>query len=170
MFVAVEKLMPSLQEIRRMILHQAAHRPHFRSLKAAAGREAARRQPKLALSIIPLIPLKSSINLAALILCALQYASAFEARSPHRRGRRRHNQPTRAFDSTRWDPPACRFTDQPMRSSAAKTRRAFAADQPLTQTPRTSHPVQGLTLRDRAGRRSLARASAFATARSRVSP
>jgi hypothetical protein len=53
-FVAVEKLMPSLQEIRRMILRQAAHRPQFCSLKAAAGREPARRQPKLALSIIPL--------------------------------------------------------------------------------------------------------------------
>jgi len=46
--------MPSLQEIRRMIFHQSAHHPQFRSLKTAAGREAARRQPKLAVSIIPL--------------------------------------------------------------------------------------------------------------------
>jgi len=46
--------MPSLQEIRRMIHYQSPHRPQFRSLKTAAGREAARRQPKLAGSIIPL--------------------------------------------------------------------------------------------------------------------
>jgi hypothetical protein len=37
-----------------MIFNQSANHPQFRSLKTAAGREAARRQPKLAVSIIPL--------------------------------------------------------------------------------------------------------------------
>jgi len=37
-----------------MIFNQSAHRPQFCSLKTAAVRKAARRQPKLTVSIIPL--------------------------------------------------------------------------------------------------------------------
>jgi hypothetical protein len=72
--------MPSLQEIRRMVLHQAAHRPHFRSLKAAAGREAARRQPKLALSIIPL-----NMNVRRFTAVASEEKEPVWTRPKHRR-------------------------------------------------------------------------------------
>jgi hypothetical protein len=72
--------MPSLQEIRRMIFHQSAHRPQFRSLKTAAGREAARRQPKLALSIIPL-----SMNVRRFACVASEEKEPVGPRPKHRR-------------------------------------------------------------------------------------
>jgi len=63
-----------------MILRQAAHRPHFRSLKAAAGREAARRQPKLALSIIPL-----NMNVRRFTAVASEEKEPVWTRPKHRR-------------------------------------------------------------------------------------
>jgi hypothetical protein len=74
--------MPSLQEIRRMILHQSAHCPQFHSLKTAIGREAAWRQPKLALSIIPL-----SMNVWRFAGIASEEKEPVGTRPKHRRHR-----------------------------------------------------------------------------------